>query len=83
MIKFSNAPVQNKQTNNPFWSSKNTLPIFRHDTTIVYDFNEIQNYLKKQGFDCDANLSKIDQAEITAYINLIKFKLEPALNYVW
>ncbi|XP_044737629.1 metaxin-1 isoform X2 [Chrysoperla carnea] len=83
LIKFSNAPVQNKQTNNPFWSSKNTLPIFRHDTTIVYDFNEIQNYLKKQGFDCDAHLNKIEQAEITAYINLIKFKLEPALNYVW
>lgn len=36
-----------------------------------------------QGYKLDADLTKVELAEITAYANLLKHKLEPAIEYLW
>jgi len=84
--KFCGAPVTQKQTNNPFWSSTGDLPIFSPAagaSSVRYtDFASVVQHLKSCNFSADHKLSGKQVAETDAFINLINEKLKPALQYV-
>lgn len=46
--KFSGAPIQTCVTNNPFWTPKGRLPVFKHGKQVLSSFPEISAYLKRK-----------------------------------
>eukprot|EP00088_Acartia_fossae_P016312 TRINITY_DN19127_c0_g1_i3.p1 TRINITY_DN19127_c0_g1~~TRINITY_DN19127_c0_g1_i3.p1 ORF type:complete len:341 (-),score=55.41 TRINITY_DN19127_c0_g1_i3:207-1229(-) len=85
--KFCGAPITQKQTDNPFWSSSGNLPVFSHASsttnTKLTDFSAIVKHLAICNYSTDHNLTAKQRAETDAFINLIKEKLSPALQYVF
>ena len=46
--KFSGAPLQTCVTNNPFWTPKGRLPVFKHGKQVLSSFPEISAYLRRK-----------------------------------
>ena len=49
-------PVQ-KSTNNPFWSPKGNLPVYRHNGIVLTDFPAVAKHLKSCNYSADYNLT--------------------------
>lgn len=81
--KFSGVPLQTTVTNNPFWTSNGSLPVFKHGTQVLSNFCEITAYLRKKNFSADFGLTPKQCAEIVAYTQLLKDQLYLGLQYVW
>lgn len=80
--KFCGAPVTQKQTNNPFWSPSGTLPVFHHNHTTLTQFQAVVKHLAICNYSADFNLTQKQRSETDAFINLIKEKLSPAIQYI-
>jgi hypothetical protein len=50
--KFSGAPLQVRETNNPFWTPEGDLPVFSHASTVknVTDFGTFVTHLRNCKF---------------------------------
>ena len=46
-----------KSTNNPFWSPKGNLPVFRHNGIVLNDFPAVVKHLKSCNYSADYNLT--------------------------
>ncbi|XP_023338081.1 metaxin-3 [Eurytemora carolleeae] len=80
--KFSGAPLVQKSTNNPFWSPKGNLPVFRHNGIVLTDFLAVAKHLKSCNYSADYNLTNKQISEAGAFINLMEESLKPALQYI-
>jgi len=80
--KFSGAPVIQKSTNNPFWTPRGDLPVFRHNGNVLSDFVSVSRHLKACNYSADYNLSAKQVAEANAFIQMMDEKLHPALKYL-
>ena len=81
--KFSGAPIHQKSTNNPFWTPRGDLPVFRHGADIVLtDFLSVSKHLLSCNYSADYNLSAKQVAEANAFIQLMDEKLLPAMKYL-
>lgn len=80
--KFSGAPIHQKYSNNPFWTPKGDLPVFRHNGTQMTDFISVAKYLKSCNYSADYNLTSKQVSESNAFIQLMDEKLHPALKYL-
>jgi len=60
--KFSGAPLQVKETSNPFWSPRGDLPVFTHLPVVknVTDFNAFVSHLRMNKFSANYNLSALE-----------------------
>ena len=79
---ISGAPVNQKNTNNPFWTPKGDLPVFRHGDVVLTDFSSVSKYLLSCKYSADYNLAAKQIAEANAFVNLMNEALLPALKYV-
>ncbi len=52
--KFSGAPVVQRSSNNPFWTPRGDLPVFRHNGRVLTDFQAV-----RQGASLDALLRSV------------------------
>lgn len=84
--KFCGAPVTQNQTNNPFWSPSGNLPVFEHTSsttnTTLTQFQAVVKHLAICNYSADFNLTQKQRSETDAFINLIKEKLSPAIQYI-
>ena len=80
--KFSGAPVTPRPTNNPFWTPKGDLPVFRHNDVVLTDFSSVAGHLRSCNYSADYNLSNKQVAEANAFIQLMDEKLFPAMKYL-
>ena len=80
--KFSGAPVTQKATNNPFWTPRGDLPVFRHGGVVLTDFVSVSKHLLSCNYSADYNLSAKQVSEAAAFIHLMDEKLLPAMKYV-
>ncbi|KAL1117797.1 hypothetical protein AAG570_004112, partial [Ranatra chinensis] len=81
--KIADLDLEVRFTNNPFWSSKGALPVFYIGNQVYTSFEELVTYLKSKNIWPDYGLNAKEHAETTAYTNMLKEKLLPALLYVW
>ncbi len=54
--KFSGAPVVQRSSNNPFWTPRGDLPVFRHNGRVLTDFQAV-----RQGASLDALVKSVIQ----------------------
>lgn len=80
--KFSGAPLLQRSTNNPFWTPRGDLPVFRHNGPLLTDFQAVSKYLRSCNYSADYNLSPKQIAEANAFTQLIEEKLDPAWKYI-
>jgi len=80
--KFSGAPINQKCTNNPFWTPKGDLPVLRHNGEVLTDFVSVTKHLRSCNYSADYNLSSKQVAEANAFIQLMDEKLKPAMKYL-
>lgn len=80
--KFSGAPINQKCTNNPFWTPNGDLPVLKHSGLVLTDFNSVSKHLRACNYSADYNLSPKQEAEANAFIQLMDEKLFPALKYM-
>ena len=80
--KFSGAPLIQKSTNNPFWTPKGDLPVFRHSGIVLTDFISVSKHLLSCNYSADYNLSPKQMSEANAFIQLMDEKLLPAMKYL-
>ena len=80
--KFSGAPLNQKATNNPFWTPRGDLPVFRHGGLVLTDFVSVSKHLLSCNYSADYNLSAKQVSEAAAFIHLMDEKLLPAMKYV-
>lgn len=45
-MKFIGVPVRVRESNNPFFTPKGTLPVMRDGRTVLTNFEEVVDYLK-------------------------------------
>ena len=80
--KFSGAPVHQKNTDNPFWTPRGDLPVFRHSGIILTDFISVSKHLLSCNYSADYNLEPRQLSEATAFIQMMDEKLLPAWKYL-
>lgn len=45
-MKFIGVPVRVRESNNPFFTPKGTLPVMRDGRTVLTNFEQVVDYLK-------------------------------------
>lgn len=83
LAKFAGVPLQVNRTNNPLFTPKGKLPVFRHNKQVLSSFEAVCAYLKQRNYSPDFGLSTKQCSEITAYTKYLWDNLYPALQYVW
>ena len=81
--RFSGVPIKFNYTNNPWWSSTGTLPLFKQSNNRLSKFQDVVSHLKSQNYSADLNLSPKDSGDVNAYSALLKEQLEPAIEYLF
>ncbi|KAI8827250.1 uncharacterized protein EV422DRAFT_513196 [Fimicolochytrium jonesii] len=83
-LQLAGVEWSNNVCNDPEVSPFGELPMLRDGLLEpVVGVGRTIAYLKKKGYDLDAHLSPIENAESLAYITLIEDKLYDALLYSW
>ncbi|KAK9507701.1 hypothetical protein O3M35_007498 [Rhynocoris fuscipes] len=81
--RFCGTEYNVNKINNPFWTSKGSVPVVHYGSKEISDFHEFLDLLKSKNVSPDEGLSKKQIAEAEAYTNMLKEKLYPALLYTW
>ncbi|XP_010602456.1 metaxin-3 isoform X2 [Fukomys damarensis] len=79
--KFSGAPLKVNVIDNTWRGSRGDVPILTTDNNIVSQPAKILNFLRKQKYNADYELSAKQGADTLAYIALLEEKLLPAVIY--
>ncbi|XP_073761381.1 metaxin-3 isoform X2 [Callorhinus ursinus] len=81
--KFSGAPLKVKVIDNTWRGSRGDVPILTTEDNIVSQPAKILNFLRKQKYNADYELSAKQGADTLAYIALIEEKLLPAVLHTF
>ncbi|WAQ97779.1 MTX1-like protein [Mya arenaria] len=82
--RFSGVPVKVKKARNPWSSPNGNFPVMRHNDVKETDVNNIFNYLRKQNWGIDSNLSRKQCADVVAFTAMMNNRLLPALlHQLW
>ncbi|XP_023561826.1 metaxin-3 isoform X2 [Octodon degus] len=79
--KFSGAPLKISVIDNTWRGSRGEIPILTTDDNVVSQPAKILNFLRKQKYNADYELSAKQGADTLAYIALLEEKLLPAVIY--
>ncbi|XP_039423393.1 metaxin-3 isoform X8 [Corvus cornix cornix] len=81
--KFSGAPVTVNTVNNSWRAPKEDLPVLVSEDIVISQPAKILNFLRKQKYNADYDLSAKQGADTLAYIALLEEKLLPALLHTF
>ncbi|XP_027461588.1 metaxin-3 isoform X1 [Zalophus californianus] len=81
--KFSGAPLKVKVIDNTWRGSRGDVPILTTEDNIISQPAKILNFLRKQKYNADYELSAKQGADTLAYIALIEEKLLPAVLHTF
>ncbi|XP_025929556.1 metaxin-3 [Apteryx rowi] len=81
--KFSGAPLTVNAINNCWRAPKGEVPILISEDTVISQPAKILNFLRKQKYNADYELSAKQGADTLAYIALLEEKLLPALLHTF
>uniref|UniRef100_A0A8C4KCS7 Metaxin 3 n=1 Tax=Dromaius novaehollandiae TaxID=8790 RepID=A0A8C4KCS7_DRONO len=81
--KFSGAPLTVNAINNSWRARKGEVPILISEDTVISQPAKILNFLRKQKYNADYELSAKQGADTLAYIALLEEKLLPALLHTF
>ncbi|OXB80880.1 UNVERIFIED_CONTAM: hypothetical protein H355_016897 [Colinus virginianus] len=79
--KFSGAPLTVNTINNSWSTPKADVPVLISEDIVISQPAKILNFLRKQRYNADYELSAKQGADTLAYIALLEEKLLPALIY--
>ncbi|XP_032484244.1 metaxin-3 isoform X2 [Phocoena sinus] len=79
--KFSGAPLKVNVIDNTWRGSRGDVPVLTTEDSIVSQPAKILNFLRKQKYNADYELSAKQGADTLAYIALLEEKLLPAVIY--
>ncbi|XP_069794616.1 metaxin-3 isoform X3 [Narcine bancroftii] len=79
--KFSRAPLKVYFINNPWKTPTGEIPVLISNNMNVVQPDNILNFLRKQKYNADYELTAKQGADTLAFIALIEEKLRPALIY--
>ncbi|XP_058425128.1 metaxin-3 isoform X3 [Diceros bicornis minor] len=79
--KFSGAPLKVKVIDNTWRGSRGDVPVLTTEDNFVSQPAKILNFLRKQKYNADYELSARQGADTLAYIALLEEKLLPAVIY--
>ncbi|OXB63328.1 hypothetical protein ASZ78_015663 [Callipepla squamata] len=77
--KFSGAPLTVNTINNSWSTPKADVPVLISEDVVISQPAKILNFLRKQRYNADYELSAKQGADTLAYIALLEEKLLPAL----
>uniref|UniRef100_A0A8P0NQD3 Metaxin 3 n=2 Tax=Canis lupus familiaris TaxID=9615 RepID=A0A8P0NQD3_CANLF len=81
--KFSGAPLKVSVVDNTWRGSRGDVPILTTEDNIVSQPAKILNFLRKQKYNADYELSAKQGADTLAYIALLEEKLLPAVLHTF
>ncbi|XP_062905406.1 metaxin-3 isoform X2 [Mobula hypostoma] len=81
--KFSRAPLKVYFINNPWKTPTGDIPVLISDNKNIVQPDNILNFLRKQKYNADHELSAKQAADTLAFIALIEEKLRPALLHAF
>ncbi|XP_063279098.1 metaxin-3 isoform X3 [Prinia subflava] len=81
--KFSGAPLTVNTINNSWRTPKGDLPVLVSEDVVISQPAKILNFLRKQKYNADYDLSAKQGADTLAYIALLEEKLLPALLHTF
>ncbi|XP_068858036.1 metaxin-3 isoform X4 [Aphelocoma coerulescens] len=81
--KFSGAPLTVNTVNNSWRAPKGDLPVLVSEDIVISQPAKILNFLRKQKYNADYDLSAKQGADTLAYIALLEEKLLPALLHTF
>lgn len=81
--RFSGAPLKTVCSNNPWWTPKGSLPVFKHGKIRLYNLSQVIAHLRQQNYNADLNLTTKNVADVAAYSSMLRFQLEPALTLMF
>ncbi|XP_006517773.1 metaxin-3 isoform X1 [Mus musculus] len=81
--KFSGAPLKINIIDNTWRGSRGDVPILTTEDSIVSKPAKILNFLRKQKYNADCELSAKQGADTLAYIALLEEKLLPAVLHTF
>ncbi|CAH2327550.1 metaxin-1 [Pelobates cultripes] len=82
--KFSGAPLKVHKISNPWRSPSGQMPALKtQDEGVIFQNTKIINYLRKQKYNADYDLSAKQGADTLAFISLLEEKLLPALIHTF
>lgn len=82
-LAMCNVPMQIKVLNNIKHCSLYSVPCLIHNNLSFKTFSEKVSYLKRLGYNLDANLTIKDRSEALAITKLVQSNLKVALEYVF
>ncbi|XP_003216397.1 metaxin-3 [Anolis carolinensis] len=81
--RFSGAPVKVKIIDHCWRAPRGRVPLLISDDTVISQPAKILNFLRKQKYNADYDLSAKEGADTLAYISLLEEKLHPALIHTF
>ncbi|NWV86414.1 MTX3 protein, partial [Dasyornis broadbenti] len=81
--KFAGAPLTVNTINNSWRVPKGDLPVLVSEDTVISQPAKILNFLRKQKYNADYELSAKQGADTLAYIALLEEKLLPAMLHTF
>ncbi|XP_055555162.1 metaxin-3 isoform X2 [Falco biarmicus] len=81
--KFSGAPLTVNTINNSWRAPKGDVPVLISEDIVISQPAKILNFLRKQKYNADYELSAKQGADTLAYIALLEEKLLPALLHTF
>ncbi|XP_065334854.1 metaxin-1 [Cloeon dipterum] len=80
--RICGAPVQCRTVRTPFFSPSGKLPVFRHGSHTLTNFDDIAAYLHRKNFG-PTQLVESQRCETVSYAAYLEEKLLPALLHIW
>ncbi|XP_026526360.1 metaxin-3 isoform X1 [Notechis scutatus] len=81
--RFSGAPLKINVIDNTWKAPRGSIPLLISDDIVISQPAKILNFLRKQKYNADYDLSSKDGADTLAYIALLEEKLHPAMLYTF
>ncbi|KAH1169038.1 hypothetical protein KIL84_013628 [Mauremys mutica] len=82
-VRFSGAPVKVNAIDNSWRAPKGDVPVLISEDTVIAQPAKILNFLRKQKYNADYELSAKQGADTLAYIALLEEKLLPAVLHTF
>ncbi|XP_013916252.1 PREDICTED: metaxin-3 isoform X1 [Thamnophis sirtalis] len=81
--RFSGAPLKISIIDHTWNAPRGSIPLLISDDIVISQPAKILNFLRKQKYNADYELSSKDGADTLAYIALLEEKLHPAMLYTF
>ena len=72
-----------KATNNPFKSPNGQLPVLRYKSNTFYTVGKILEVFRQHKYTPDNDITRLQNAEISAFNTMLEECMHPALQYLW